>query len=84
MSRSEHDILGRTIYLKCTRTAVSETMGCVSHSLAVGLFVMGFPIEAAAVWLFESHKQNGDNGLLKEGAWSIVRHPKRPYSLQSA
>ena len=30
---SEHDILDSTIYLKCARTAVSEIVGCVSHSL---------------------------------------------------
>lgn len=48
----------------------------VSDSLAVGLFGMGFAIEAAADWQLESHKKSGDTGLLEEGAWSIVRHPK--------
>lgn len=58
------------------RGLLSATPWGVSDSLAVGLFGMGFAIEATAAWQLESHKQSGDTGLLKEGAWSIVRHPK--------
>lgn len=45
------------------------------QALAVGLFSAGFALEVLADYQLEKHKQTG-TGLLREGVWSIVRHPK--------
>jgi steroid 5-alpha reductase family enzyme len=45
-------------------------------ALAIGLWSAGFGLEVLADWQLASHKERGDQGLLREGVWSIVRHPK--------
>ena len=44
--------------------------------LAVGLFSTGFAIETVADYQLEAHKKENKTSLLREGVWSIVRHPK--------
>lgn len=46
------------------------------HDIAVFLFSSGFALEAIADTQLESHKEQGSAGISREGAWSIVRHPK--------
>ncbi|GAB7363890.1 hypothetical protein MBLNU230_g4453t1 [Neophaeotheca triangularis] len=44
--------------------------------LAVGLFSTGFAIETLADVQLEQHKQSSSrSGLLREGVWSLCRHP---------
>lgn len=43
---------------------------------AVGLFSTGFALETLADYQLDEFKAEGKTGILKEGVWSIVRHPK--------
>jgi steroid 5-alpha reductase family enzyme len=43
---------------------------------AVGLFSTGLALETLADWQLDRYKEEGGVGILKEGVWSIVRHPK--------
>ena len=43
---------------------------------AVGLFSAGLALETLADWQLDQFKAEGNTGILKEGVWSIVRHPK--------
>jgi steroid 5-alpha reductase family enzyme len=43
---------------------------------AVGLFSTGFAMETLADYQLDQYKAEGGTGILKEGVWSIVRHPK--------
>jgi steroid 5-alpha reductase family enzyme len=45
------------------------------QALAVGLFSAGFALETLADIQLERHKRES-SGLLKDGVWGIVRHPK--------
>ncbi|KAF1950129.1 DUF1295-domain-containing protein [Byssothecium circinans] len=42
---------------------------------AVGLFSTGFALETLADYQLDQYKAEGGTGILKEGVWSIVRHP---------
>jgi steroid 5-alpha reductase family enzyme len=55
--------------------APSEYAGIID-ALAIGLWSAGFGLEVLADWQLASHKDNGEQGLLRQGVWSIVRHPK--------
>jgi steroid 5-alpha reductase family enzyme len=44
--------------------------------LSVGLFSAGFALETLADYQLDEFKAQGGTGILKEGVWSIVRHPK--------
>lgn len=44
--------------------------------LAVGMFSAGFAMETLADYQLDKFKAEGGTGILKEGVWSIVRHPK--------
>jgi steroid 5-alpha reductase family enzyme len=47
------------------------------RGLAVGLFCSGFALEVLADRQLEEHKEEkGQQGLVRSGVWSIVRHPK--------
>jgi len=48
------------------------------QSLAVGLFFTGFTLETLADRQLEEHKETSadEHSLLKEGVWSLSRHPK--------
>lgn len=49
----------------------------VLHSVAVGLWCVGFTMESLADWQLERHAQSdGADDLKTDGVWSIVRHPK--------
>lgn len=49
----------------------------VGQAAAVALFSTGFALETLADWQLEKHAQTtGEGGLLREGVWSLVRHPK--------
>jgi steroid 5-alpha reductase family enzyme len=48
----------------------------VLAAVAVGLFSAGFALEVLADFQLDNHKQRGDEGILTDGVWSIVRHPK--------
>lgn len=49
----------------------------LGQALAVALFSSGFALETVADYQLEQHTQTrGEEGLLREGVWSIVRHPK--------
>jgi steroid 5-alpha reductase family enzyme len=43
---------------------------------AVGMFSTGFALETLADYQLDQYKAKGGTGILKEGVWSIVRHPK--------
>jgi steroid 5-alpha reductase family enzyme len=43
---------------------------------AVGLFSTGLALESLADYQLDQYKAEGGTGILKEGVWSIVRHPK--------
>ncbi|KAF7879717.1 uncharacterized protein EAF02_007887 [Botrytis sinoallii] len=47
----------------------------VANAAGVFLFTTGFALEAGADWQLESHKKERTVGLLRDGVWSIVRHP---------
>ncbi|KAF7865916.1 hypothetical protein EAF04_006080 [Stromatinia cepivora] len=47
----------------------------IANAAGVFLFTTGFVLEAGADLQLESHKKNQNAGLLREGIWSIVRHP---------
>ncbi|QSZ37713.1 hypothetical protein DSL72_008812 [Monilinia vaccinii-corymbosi] len=47
----------------------------IASTAGVFLFTTGFVLEAGADWQLKSHKQERTVGLLREGVWSIVRHP---------
>jgi steroid 5-alpha reductase family enzyme len=55
--------------------APSEYAGLLD-ALAIGLWSAGFGLEVLADWQLATHKQNGDQGLMRQGVWSIVRHSK--------
>jgi len=44
--------------------------------VAIGLWSAGFALEVLADWQLATHQQYGDKSMLREGVWSIVRHPK--------
>jgi steroid 5-alpha reductase family enzyme len=44
--------------------------------IAVGLFSTGLALETLADYQLDKFKAEGGTGILKEGVWSIVRHPK--------
>lgn len=48
------------------------------QAVAVGLFTAGLTLETLADSQLDDHKQSaaGDTSLLKEGVWSLSRHPK--------
>lgn len=48
------------------------------QSVAVGLFCTGFALETLADKQLEAHKDSGvgEDSMLKEGVWSLSRHPK--------
>jgi steroid 5-alpha reductase family enzyme len=48
----------------------------IIDALAIGLWSTGFALEVLADWQLAAHKEAGDRGLLRQGVWSIVRHPK--------
>ena len=43
---------------------------------AVGMFSTGFALETLADYQLDTFKAQGTTGLMKDGVWSIVRHPK--------
>ena len=43
---------------------------------AVGIFSAGLAMETIADVQLDAHKAEGKPGLMQEGVWSIVRHPK--------
>jgi steroid 5-alpha reductase family enzyme len=43
---------------------------------AVGIFSAGLAMETIADYQLDAHKADGKPGLMQEGVWSIVRHPK--------
>ncbi|PSN61696.1 DUF1295-domain-containing protein [Corynespora cassiicola Philippines] len=43
--------------------------------LSVGLFSTGLALETLADYQLDQYKAEGKTGILKEGVWSIVRHP---------
>ncbi|CAD6445043.1 23b522b2-6e94-4ad7-b337-27d3130882d3 [Sclerotinia trifoliorum] len=49
----------------------------IAHAVGVFLFSAGFALEAGADLQLENYKskKNENEGLLKDGIWSIVRHP---------
>lgn len=55
--------------------APAEYAGIID-ALAIGLWSAGFGLEVLADWQLASHKSSGDQGLMRQGVWSIVRHPK--------
>lgn len=55
--------------------APAEYAGLID-ALAIGLWSAGFGLEVLADWQLSSHKASGDQGVLRTGVWSIVRHPK--------
>ncbi|WVF70363.1 hypothetical protein IAT40_005153 [Kwoniella sp. CBS 6097] len=48
--------------------------GCI-HSLAIALFTAGLTLEVLADTQLGHHQQENQSGLLRQGVWSIVRHP---------
>ena len=44
--------------------------------LAVGMFSTGLAMETLADYQLDQYKAEGGQGILREGVWSIVRHPK--------
>ena len=49
----------------------------VGQAAAVALFSSGFALEAVADYQLDQHKKAiGEGELLREGVWSLVRHPK--------
>lgn len=55
--------------------APAEYAGFID-TLAIGLWSAGFGLEVLADWQLSGHKASGDQGLMRTGVWSIVRHPK--------
>ncbi|KAL9049916.1 MAG: hypothetical protein Q9162_006943 [Coniocarpon cinnabarinum] len=47
----------------------------VGQAMAVALFSSGFALETLADYQLEQHTKAPEGGLLREGVWSIVRHP---------
>ncbi|KAF1972193.1 DUF1295-domain-containing protein [Bimuria novae-zelandiae CBS 107.79] len=47
----------------------------VIQMAAVGLFSTGLALETLADYQLDQYKAEGGTGILKEGVWSIVRHP---------
>lgn len=43
--------------------------------LAVGLFSSGLALESIADYQLDQYKAEGGKGILREGVWSLVRHP---------
>jgi len=63
-------------FLPGVRGRLSTSPWGLTGDLALWLFGTGFAIETFADTQLESHKQRGKGVLLRDGAWSIVRHPK--------
>ncbi|APA15192.1 hypothetical protein sscle_14g099620 [Sclerotinia sclerotiorum 1980 UF-70] len=56
--------------------SLSRNLGWdIAHAVGVFLFSAGFALEVGADLQLERFKKSGNEGLLKEGIWSIVRHP---------
>lgn len=55
--------------------APGEYAGIID-ALAIGLWSAGFGLEVLADWQLATYKQIGGQGLMREGVWSIVQHPK--------
>jgi len=51
---------------------------------AVGVWGTGFAMEVLADWQLERHKYAGKTDLLREGVWSISRHPKYAFLFPSS
>ncbi len=58
--------------------ALSDAAASAAHGLAVFLFGAGFALEVLADTQLEAHIDKADDAeeLVREGVWSIVRHPK--------
>ena len=54
----------------------SREYASLLDALAIGLWSAGFGLEVLADWQLASFKSRGEPGLMREGVWSIVRHPK--------
>lgn len=48
----------------------------VLEAAAIGLFSAGFALETLADWQLARHQAKEEGGIMREGVWSIVRHPK--------
>ena len=48
----------------------------VGQALAVGVFSAGFALETLADYQLTQHQKRSEGGLVREGVWSICRHPK--------
>jgi steroid 5-alpha reductase family enzyme len=48
--------------------------------LAVGLFSAGLAMESLADYQLDKFQEEGGIGIMREGVWSIVRHPKLVFS----
>ncbi len=48
----------------------------IIQMLAVGLYSSGLAMETLADYQLDKYKEEGGRGILREGVWSIVRHPK--------
>ncbi|KAJ4123199.1 hypothetical protein NW768_009727 [Fusarium equiseti] len=64
----------RQVY-ECAQASPVVSYGHYIHALAVFLFSAGFTLETLADVQLESFKKNNDQGVNREGVWSIVRHP---------
>ncbi|ORY16946.1 hypothetical protein BCR34DRAFT_671479 [Clohesyomyces aquaticus] len=47
----------------------------VVQMIAVGMFASGFALETLADYQLDQFKSEGRSGMMKEGVWSLVRHP---------
>lgn len=48
----------------------------ILDAVAIGLWSAGLGLEVLADYQLSAHKASGGQGVLREGVWSIVRHPK--------
>lgn len=46
------------------------------EALAIGLWGAAFGLEVLADWQLARHQKQAQEGLCRDGVWSIVRHPK--------
>jgi steroid 5-alpha reductase family enzyme len=54
----------------------SDDVRGVLRTVAIGLFAAGYAMEVLADYQLSRHQDEKKPGLLREGVWSIVRHPK--------
>jgi len=47
----------------------------LTQMLAVGLFSSGLALETIADYQLDQYKAEGGKGILRDGVWSLVRHP---------